>query len=155
MLSALGERARIQLQVASEFGYSHYHIIKLLQRNTYENAAELIEDLEKSDLQVGDIEKEIVVLTTAKEEMRVDTSTADAAAAAAVTNDCDKKLNLREETERLFHESICLVCCVSKRTRVCLPCCHLTHCEQCETSVKNCPRVDCKKVVECTIRTFF
>ena len=133
---ALSNRARIQLQVASEFGYSHDIVTELLQRNRYENAGELIEDLEKSDLQVEDIEKE-----------KVD--------AATVTGNFEQKLTVREETERLFHASICLVCHVSKRTRVCLPCCHLTHCEKCETAVKHCPQLDCKENVECTIRTFF
>ena len=133
-----------QFQVASEFGYCHEHIRKLLEKKPYLCAGDLIEDLENYVSEEEETEDETLAAAIVKEEEKV-----------GATSDCDKTTNLRAETEKLFRESVCLVCRATKRTRVCLPCCHLTHCEKCESSVKICPEFQCREIVQYTIHTYF
>ena len=147
-------RISIQFQVAKEFGYTDHVIERFLKRKKYKCAADLIEDLDKYD---SEEEEEIAATPTVKEEEKNngdDKATAAAAATPSVTPNSGRKFTLREETEELFRKSVCLCCKNAKRTRVCLPCCHLTHCEKCENLVKVCPYLDCQETVQTTIHTF-
>ena len=127
-----------QFQVAREFGFPVEQIRRLLVNKKYNTASDLIDDLEKLDEQV--VKDEIVdekedVLSTEK----------------VIESD----LKLRQETEKLYRNTKCLVCYVNTRSRLCLPCCHLTHCESCERKVKVCPRMSCRENIEWTIQTYF
>ena len=64
-------------------------------------------------------------------------------------------LSLRDETKKLYKQSVCLVCFKRKRTFAILPYSHFTVCDFCEGKTRKCPRIDCQEVIECTIRTYF
>ena len=137
-------KVRIHSQVAREFGYNEDIVKSFLRKKRYHCAADLIEDLENYESKE---EEE-------KEDNKNNGDDNAAAAAASVASNSVKKSTLREETEELFRKSVCLVCNSAKRTRVCLPCCHLTHCDKCESSVKVCPYLNCRETVRDTIHTF-
>lgn len=128
-----------QYQVAIELGYPMEHVKRLLQKKKYETASDLIDDLEQCSNEM-DEEGE-------KQEIP---STTDINAAAA----SEKVFSLREETEMLYHRSICLVCKKNKRTRVILPCSHLSHCESCNSFTRRCPLVSCQELIEWSIEIF-
>ena len=155
-----------QYQVAVEFGFSKKLIEKLLKSKKYESAGDLIEELENLELQATEqgheAEKDQGEAEEKEMEEKIDEnkSSSDSAianvgddAVTAITKNF-KQLTLREETERLYYSSICLVCRKTNRTRIILPCSHLSHCENCNKKVKKCPLPTCGSVVDFTIETF-
>ena len=157
-----------QYRTALEFGYSKTLITKLLRSKKYSCAWDLIKDLEeledeeiehgekleddKCEAEKNMVEKKdnenssISVFTTAND---------NANAVVANASNSFQTLSLREETERLYRQSKCLICCRTNRTRVNLPCSHLTHCESCDKLVKRCPLSSCSSEIACTIQTYF
>ena len=146
-------RVKIQSQVARELGYNDDIVKRFLKKKKYKCAADLIEDLENYETKEEEEEEEELNVN-GDDNGDDNTAAAAAAPAASVTSNSVKKFTLREETEELFRKSVCLKCNNAKRTRVCLPCCHLTHCDKCESSVKVCPYLNCQEPVRDTIHTF-
>ena len=120
-----------QYKVACEFGFKEDLIRKFIYK-PYKEASDLIDELEEAEL-----------LALNEETGEVD------------ADKCVRPLSsLREETERLYYSSVCLICHKQTRSRVNLPCSHLSHCEHCDKFVKHCPVRDCCEAVEVTIQTF-
>ena len=152
-----------QYRTALEFGYSKTLITKLLRSKKYSCAGDLIDDLE--ELEDEEIEQGEKIEGDKCEAERKDNENSLNAISNAVndnvstavgdTSNSFQTLSLRKETERLYRESKCLICGLTNRTRVNLPCCHLTHCESCDTFVKQCPRSSCRSEIACTIQTYF
>ena len=155
-----------QYQVAFEFGYSKRLIKKLLIKKKYETAGDLIEELEKLEFERIREGHEIEEDQSETEEEKMEEEVAEniTSSNSTITNanvddsitivENAKQLTLREETEILYSKSICLMCQRAKRTRVILPCSHLTHCENCNPKVRRCPRSDCRLTVDFTISTY-
>ena len=105
----------------------------MLEKNKFESAGDLVEYL-------IDNEDKIIVKEAKDDDDDVTTE--------------KKEKSLREETEILYKQSVCLVCFQAKRSRVCLPCCHLTHCEKCEKTLRWCPYHACQEEIHSTIQTY-
>lgn len=65
-----------------------------------------------------------------------------------------KALTLRQETELLYKQSICLVCRKERRKYVLLPCSHLAVCDSCLFFTKRCPMKSCNEPIVDSVRTY-
>ena len=65
-----------------------------------------------------------------------------------------RALSLKEETELLYREAMCLACQKNKRSIVTLPCCHFTLCRVCEPIIRKCPFRQCEEKIESAILTY-
>ena len=138
--------AETQYRVAVEMGFPENITKRVLRKNAFKSAGNLVDYLE-TNLEMLEAEEE-----NDKEEERQEKieTPATTSIVAALDN-----LSLRVETENLYKQSVCLVCFKRKRTFVILPCSHFTVCDFCERKTRKCPRTDCQEEIECTIRTYF
>ena len=145
-----------QYQAALELGCPETLIKKLLGSKEYNCAGDLIEDIWKlQDEEIDEREiQEIEVNEKDNENSANSVSTVANDNVSTTAKDSIETSTLRKETERLYRQSRCLVCHITNRTRVNLPCGHLTHCESCDKFVKRCPVPSCKHEIACTIQTY-
>ena len=153
-----------QYKVAIEMGFDPDRVRRVLTRQSFKCAGDLIDCLEdivsseeeKTDKNDDD-EDDKKVAEKVENTITVQEATpppAAAAAAAEVATTSVRKLSLREETQILYFRSVCLRCQERKRTVVCLPCCHLTLCTFCSQLAISCPLPDCRQPIKETIVTF-
>ncbi len=154
--------ATTQLRVAIEFGFPEKIVVRVLRRHKFDTAGDLVmhledhwEELKKED----ESEEKPPSETEPPSEEKPPSETEPPAekrdeekpmAAEPQT----RELTLREETEALYRNSICLVCWKRKRTHVTLPCSHFNVCDACEPTTRRCPLRTCGEAVECSIRTY-
>ena len=167
-----------QFIAACEFGYPEEVVYEALEEYKFDKASNLIDYLEvimkKSSPNKWNMEPtkwaflsgELLDLPSkddANAESATLTKTTTVAEAPTVTESLTQTTtakkteqpSLRVETERLYLTSTCLVCKKNKRTRLSLPCCHLTHCNTCDASTHSCPYEDCGELIRDTIVTYF
>ena len=118
-------------QVAIEFGYTASVVRHALLMHDFPCAGDLIDYL------------------TCHE----DALTREAEAREARERD-DQARALREETERLYRLTKCLVCVDEARVILTLPCCHLSLCRRCVSQQRTCPVPDCQLPIIDVITTF-
>ena len=121
---------------AGEFvNYLEDHFDELERQDPEEEVEKEVERREKNITILGppDVKEEIVEEVNAKGEVQ---------------------LTLRQETEILYNQSLCLKCWTYRRAFVCLPCCHFSLCERCKPSTEHCPLRSCGEKIECTIKTY-
>ena len=128
-----------QYQVAIEMGFTPARVRRVLTKQRFECAGDLIDYLEDTESD-GEGEE--------KTEKVKDGNTVQEATTAV------RELSLREETEIYYRQSVCLRCEERKRTIVCLPCCHLTLCSLCAQLTRRCPLPDCQQPIDETILTY-
>ena len=126
-----------QYRVALEFGYDSQRIKQVLEKKKFASAGDLIDFLEESE--VEEYETKSGETELKKEEVeKIESLT--------------QKLSLREETERLYRNAICLRCARKSRNILCLPCTHLSLCSDCASLTSTCPM--CKTSILGTIVTY-
>ena len=114
----------IQRKVALEFGYSDSIISLSFSRFQFKNAGDLIEYL---DIHEKELEKEVIKIN---------------------------ETNLRNETERLYQETLCVKCEKDERQTVILPCSHFCLCVASEKRCRFCPIKDWAMLITFTVRTY-
>ena len=131
--------------VALELGFPKSIVRRALHKYSFYSAGDFVDYLETHDY-------EFEVETEEEKEEAIPTI------ATFPTEDLNKeekaKPSLREETEFLNRQSLCLVCRKEKRSFVCLPCSHFVICRMCEPSTRHCPRRSCGECISCTIQTY-
>ena len=137
-------------RVALEFDFPEALVRHILRRQSFKDAGSFIDYLETymEELEAkGEKFEEIVEA--------VDNLSLDNQAQGATASLSPAKLTLREETERLYRKSKCLICVKKSRACVLLPCCHLALCSQCEPRALRCPVTDCGEKIKSVIPTYF
>ena len=114
----------LQRQVALEFGYSEAIISLTLSRLKFNTSGDLIDYL---DIHEEELEEEVIRR---------------------------EKANLRDDTERLYRSSLCVMCVKNAREIVILPCGHYCLCVACEKQCRFCPVKKCAMLITFAIRTF-
>ena len=163
-------RNQSQFIVACEFGYPEDVVYKAMEKYKFDKASNLIDFLEKivskSSPDEWNIEPAKWAFLTgelldpplkdgANSESAVMTKKTTVAEDPVVTVKKTEQSSLRAATERLYVTSMCLVCNKNRRTRLSLPCCHLTHCNACDASTRSCPYEGCGELIRDTIVTYF
>ena len=165
-----------QFIAACEFGYPEEVVYKALEEYKFDKASNLIDYLEviirKSSPDKWNMEPTKRAFLTGElldlapkddantESAALTKTTATEAPIATepltqtTTAKKTEQSSLRVETERLYFTSTCLVCKKNKRTRLSLPCCHLTHCNACDALTRSCPHEDCGELIRDTIVTY-
>ena len=138
-----------QYRVAVEMGFPENIVKRVLRKHVFKSAGDLVDYLE-TNLEILEAEEE----ENDKEEEAEKQEKVETPSTTSIVTALDN-LSLRDETEKLYKQSVCLVCFKRKRTFVILPCGHFTVCDFCERKTRKCPRTDCQQAVECTIRTYF
>lgn len=138
-----------QYRVALEMGFSKAIVKRILHKCVFESAGDLVDYLEEN-VEVLEAQEESDKEDEKEERQERMETPAVASSIAALAN-----LSLRDETEKLYKQSVCLVCFKRNRSFVTLPCSHFTVCDSCEAKTRKCPRTDCRQAIECTIRTYF
>lgn len=135
-------------RVALEFDYPEAIVRRAMRERTFYAAGELIDYLEdhwnefemngdELEMNGNDQNKEASInVKELKQEV------------------VNKQLGLKEETEILYRQSICLVCQSRKRNYVTLPCSHFTLCDTCERTIHHCPIRSCGEQILSTIHTY-
>ena len=136
---------RIQCQVAIEMGYQKELVVAALEEYDFTTAGALVEYLMDEEANaiptvpkksVNDVD-EVKIVT---DDKVVTNDMKQVAVTDVNENSKEKKkeLSLREETEILYRNSICLVCHERKRAFVNCPCGHLSHCGVCNLGITRC-----------------
>ena len=124
-----------QYTVAKEFGYSESTIKNVLQNYTFKDSASLVDYLcENFEIVESEESEEKMLTVSIRKEPQI-----------SVTD-------LRFETGKLYRHSRCKNhSCTNPLSRLCLPCSHLSLCEQSITKIKRCP---CGDPIDFSIRTY-
>ena len=126
-------------RVAVELGFPEELVKYALKKHKFKTAGDFIEYLELN-------EKALIVLN------EKDATPEELAKVVEVeVSPAKTQKTLRQETEDLYHRSICLNCLDKKRSIVTLPCSHFTLCALCVKRVRKCPLRDCCADIECSI----
>ena len=151
--------ASTQYIVALELDYPEKIVKRALRKYKFKDAGSFLEyvDTHMEEFEGEDEEekeepppeeKNITIQPTREDVDKAQGST------VISTTDQIKELSLKEETEILYRQSLCLMCWKERRTILCLPCCHFTLCDMCEKTTRTCPLRDCKEVIAGTVRTY-
>ena len=132
-----------QHQIALEFGYPKNIVKGCLAKKKFHSAGSFLEYL---DTHNDDLEQEV--------EEEVDLGREDIEEEKDAPTEDLKELSLKEETENLYREAYCLICCKNKRSIVVLPCCHFIMCAICESVTRLCPVRYCKAKIASCIHTY-
>ena len=157
-----------QYKVALEFDYPQKLIDAVLRRHNFTQASDLLafldniidngeEDEYVKEEEQQEVEPEAAVASPPQEtECKGDEKKEEEKEEEEVApaSDPPRPITLREETEELYKNSICLRCFARRRCFVSLPCCHLSLCDKCERSTTHCPMRGCNEKIECVIETF-
>lgn len=167
-----------QLQVACEFGWRKSIAKRVLDRQNFKDAGCFIEFLEDNeDCLVAEdtlLRKEametrpklsVVIPPPAEGNVTHDAPvikggdndkacSSEGAIGNTSTMPAPPKRTLREETERLYKCSVCLLCFAARRQYVILPCSHFVLCGECLPKSTSCPLRDCKMPIESSVLTY-
>ena len=145
-----GDRA-ILLHIALEFGYPEKIVRYVLHKETFEDAAALIDYLMDH---IDDLENDPMIENQFNLADEQNIQHCDKSSDAKIALQPEEK-DLRAETLQLYLSSKCAnPGCDQQKTRVTLPCCHFTLCERCIHHVSICPTSSCDVKIEGSIRTF-
>ena len=137
--------------VALELGFPKSIVRRALRKYSFYSAGDFVDYLETHDY-------EFEVESEDEKEEAIPVENNITIIAPPATKNLNKeekaKPSLREETETLQSQSLCLVCRKEKRSFVCLPCSHFVICRMCEPSTRHCPRRSCGEYISCTIQTY-
>ena len=137
-------------RVALELDFPESIVRRALRKYSFYSAGEFVDYLEEHECEF-EVESEDEKEEGIPEEKNI-------IIAQFPTEDLNKvekpELSLREETEALQRQSLCLVCQIQKRSFVCLPCSHFALCRRCEPSSQYCPLRSCGEKISCTIQTY-
>ena len=141
-----------QYKVAIELGYAPALVRKVLRRQHFDRAGDLVDYLWGIEFADDSNEK--------KEEEGTPQPTFSLPY-LPMTNSLEienekksRQQSLREETLQLYFQSQCLCCREKERNIVCLPCSHLTLCARCATMTSHCPAAECHEKIKDTIVAF-
>lgn len=144
-----------QFLVAVEFGYPNNIVRRVLKRQKFKDAGSLIEYLEDNEEQLqaedDDDEEGETVMSSGRATPTVE---GEKPKLTLFIPPRKKELGLREETELMYKQSICLLCQKSNRAYVLLPCCHLAVCAACLPKTTFCPKLNCKTRVMEAVFTY-
>ena len=123
-----------QYQIAIELGYNAALVKKVLTRQSFKRAGDLIDCLWEEELLEETVEE------TVEDERKIPS--------APPLPSEEKLCNLLEETSLLYHQSKCLRCKERDRNVVLLPCYHFSLCRSCVSRTALCPKKDCRQEIE-------
>ena len=145
-----------QYHVAIELGFSEKIVRRALQKYRFKTAGDFVDYLEihteefavdeEVDEEPAPGEEKITIAPFPGEEV------VKVESVPSTTAKFEKAL--REETEELYSQSVCLKCFERKRCFVTLPCSHFAICDHCEKRLTRCPLPDCREAIECSIKTY-
>lgn len=135
-------------RVAVELGFSEELVKRALKKCKFKTAGDFVDYLQLN-------EEELMQDEQIDEEEKVAPAKQLEKVAAVKEASAKVEKSLREETEDLYHRSICLSCFSRKRCIVTLPCSHFTLCDLCLKRTKKCPQRDCGEEIEHSIYTYF
>lgn len=133
-----------QRVVASEFGFDEDLVREVLRKNNFNSAGNLINFL--------------LDLTDDEERKLIETSKCYKAEKEILRQSKKEKSerpaeeNLRRETSKLYHASLCRKCFCQPRNILTLPCSHFCLCENCIRSTAECPI--CKERILTSFKAF-
>ena len=155
----------IQHDVALELGFPQKLVKYALRKKRFRSAGSFVDYLEthteELEAALAEEEKEepvpgeekIVIVPWPSEDKP---STDAATVAAASTNTSTRaKSTLREETEALYRQSVCLRCFLRRRSCITFPCGHFTLCSVCQPLTRLCPERDCPMEILSYINVFY
>ena len=129
-----------QYQIAIELGYNAALVKKVLARQSFKRASDLIDCLWEEELLEETVEE------TVEDERKIP---------SAPPLPLEEKLcNLLEETSLLYYQSKCLRCKERERNIVLIPCGHFSLCTSCVSRTALCPKEDCRVEIEDKIVAF-
>ena len=147
--------ASTQYTVALELDYPEKIVKRALRKYRFKDAGSFLEYLDNHMEEFeGEDEEEKEEPTPEEKNITILPTKETVDKAQESTTEKEKELSLKEETEILYRQSLCLMCWKERRTILCLPCCHFTLCDMCEKKTHICPLRDCKEVIADTVRTY-
>ena len=144
--------SKVQHRIALELGFDEKIVKRALKKYKFKCSGDFVEYLELHEDEFAAEEREEEEASPEAGKIASKEGIVKTEDPPAATSTPQK--TLREETEDLYHRSMCLNCFSRKRSIVTLPCSHFTLCGQCEKWIKKCPRRDCGEKIELSISTF-
>ena len=144
--------AIIHEKIALELDFPKIIVKRALRKYKFKDAGSFVDYLE-THMEEFEVEEEAEEPVSMEKNITILTPPEEIATISTLTTKV-KELSLKEETEILYHQTVCLECRKNKRSFVCLPCCHFTLCETCESQTRHCPLRSCREHISATIQTY-